>query len=153
MDVISLLELALGLGASAALYLAAIHGFVWAGRRRIEWAAQHGVTLGPKPRLPAWAEIWRRHRGDTTVIYGALFVALALAGFTIWQQLAFAGLCALVLGSLWISNASANLSLEVASPTRQAVSKAGYGCLAVADWFGYLGVLCFASVLIAQPLR
>jgi len=87
-----------------------------------------------------------------TVIYGVIFLALALAGFSLWQRIGFAGLAALVFGSFWISNSQGRIGLDVASPARRAGSSVGYWCLSVADWFGYLGVLCFGTAFLAEVL-
>jgi len=141
-----------GLFASVALYLSAISAFVWAGRRRIDWASRRGLELGPRPSFPSAAEIWRRHGVDMTLIYGAFFIVLALADFSIWQRVGIAALAALVFGSFWVANSPSPLGLEVASPARRKMSTAGYWCLSVADWFGYLGVLCFGTALLVEVL-
>jgi len=143
---------AAGLVACAALYLTTIYAFVWFGRRRIDWAASRGVALEPEPSFPSAREIWTRHSVDMTVIYGVIFLALALAGFSLWQRIGFAGLAALVFGSFWISNSQGRIGLDVASPARRAGSSVGYWCLSVADWFGYLGVLCFGTAFLAEVL-
>lgn len=85
-----------------------------------------------------------------TVIYGACFVALALAGFSIWGRLAFATLGALVFGSLWIANSPVSIELPMASRSRNIAGKIGYWSLSVADWFGYMAVLCFATGLAVE---
>ena len=139
-----------GLVACAALYLSSIYAFVWIGKRRIQWATHRGVTLGPEPTFPSVSGIWTRHSVEMTVIYGILFIALALAGFSIWQRAGIAGLAALVFGSFWIANSPNPIGLDVASPARRAASTAGYWCLAVADWFGYMGVLCFGTALLVE---
>ncbi|HET7053209.1 MAG TPA: hypothetical protein VFI09_04740 [Solirubrobacterales bacterium] len=85
-----------------------------------------------------------------TVIYGVLFVVLALIDFTIWQRLGFAALSVVVFGSLWVANSSISEGLPGVSSTRKSASSLGYWCLAVADWFGYLGVLCFGTAIIVE---
>lgn len=140
----------IGLIASGLLYLSTIYAFVWAGERRVQWAARHGLALGPAPTFPSAAEIWRRHGVEMTIIYGAFFVALALAGFPLWQRAAIAGLAALVFGSFWIANSAERIRLDVASPTRRSASSVGYWCLSVADWCGYMGVLCFGTALLVE---
>jgi hypothetical protein len=32
------------------------------------------------------------------------------------------------------------------------MSRVGYWCLSVVDWFGYMGVLCFGTAVIAELL-
>ncbi len=118
----------------------------------MEWGARHGVALGPEPKTPSLVEIWNRHSVEMTVIYGAVFVALALLDFTIWQRLGFAALGALVFGSLWISKSSATEGLPGISAGRKVAGTVGYWCLAVADWFGYFGVLCFGTAIIVEVL-
>ena len=85
-----------------------------------------------------------------TVIFGIFFVALALSGFVIWQRLGIAGLLALLFGYSAIANSPSPVALDIASPARRMASTAGYWCLAVVDWFGYLGVLCFATALLVE---
>lgn len=147
-----MLSLLVGLLASAALYLCAISAFVWVGRRRIDWASRHGLALGPRPNFPSLADLWKRHGVDMTLIYGASFVLLALADFSIWQRVGLAVLAALVFGSFWVSNSPGQIGLDVASPVRRTASTAGYWCLAVADWLGYMGVLCFGTALLVEVL-
>jgi hypothetical protein len=142
----------IGLIVCALLYLGAIAVFVRVGRRRIKWASREGVSLGPEPEFPSAAEIWTRHSVEMTVIYGVFFVALAVADFPIWQRVGIAGLAALVFGSLWIANSPTPVGLDIATPRRRVASTAGYWCLAVADWFGYMGVLCFGTSLIVEAL-
>ena len=139
-----------GLFACSALYLSAIYAFVWIGERRIKWAASHGVTLGTGPKFPSVSEIWTRHSVEMTLIYGIFFAALALAGFSIWQRVGIAALAALVFGSLWIANSPNPVGLDIGSPARRAASTAGYWCISVADWFGYMGGLCFGTALLVE---
>jgi hypothetical protein len=146
------LTLVVGFLASAILYIAAIYGFVWAGTRRMGWGARQGVALSPEPQLPSAAEIWKRHSVEMTVLYGVLFAVLALVDFTIWQRLGFAALSALVFGSLWVANSSISDGLPGVSSVRRSVSTLGYWCLAVADWFGYFGVLCFGTAIIMEMI-
>jgi hypothetical protein len=145
-----MLKSILGLLVSAALYLGAVYAFVWAGRRRIEWASRRGVLLGPAPAVPSTSELWNRHSVDMTIIYGVFFLALGIAGFSVWQRVGFAALVAIVFGSFWIANSPNRIGLEVASPVRRMASVVGYWCLSVADWFGYLCILCFATALIME---
>lgn len=148
----SMLRSLAGLIACGALYLSAIYAFVWAGRRRIEWAASQDLALGPEPTFPSAPEIWRRHSVELTVIYGIIFLALAAAGFSLGKRVGFAGLSALVFASFWIANSPGHIALDAASPARRTASTVGYWCLAVADWFGYMGMLCFATAVIAELL-
>jgi hypothetical protein len=141
-----------GLFACAVLYLGVIFAFVWAGKRRIAWASRRGESLGPEPKFPSASEIWKRHGVDMTVIYGLFFLVLAFAGFSIWQRVGIAGLAALVFGSFWIANSPGRIGLDVASRARRTASAAGYWCLSVADWFAYLGVLCFLTALVVELL-
>lgn len=147
-----MLSSVIGLILCVAFYLSAIYGFVWIGNRRIQWASDHGVTLGPRPEFPSPIEIWTRHSVEMTVIFGIFFVALGLSGFPLWQRVGIAGLIALVFGSFWISNSPTPIALDVASPARRMASTAGYWCLSVADWFGYVGVLCFGTALLLELL-
>lgn len=112
-------KVAAGLVGCAAVYLSAIYAFVWAGKRRIEWASSRGVALEPEPRFPSALEIWKRHSVDMTVIYATFFLALAIAGFPLWQRVGIAGLTAMVFGSLWIASNSAAMRLDVSSPARR----------------------------------
>lgn len=140
-----------GLLLSAGLYVLAIYGSVWAGKRRIAWALARGVQLGPEPRFPRATEIWTGHRVDMTVTYALCFTALALAGFSIWERLAFAALSALVFGWIWIANLAPN-ELPIASWKRNMTEKTMYGCLLFACVFGYMATLCFATGLVVAAL-
>lgn len=142
--------LVLGLIASALLYLVAIYAFVWTGERRMRWAAQHGIQLGPEPKFPNAAEIWKRHSVEMTVIYAVVFLLLALMDFTIGARLGFAALGALVFGSVWIANSPSDPGLPGSSAAAKRASDFGYWCLAVLDWFGYMSVLCFAAAMVAE---
>lgn len=141
-----------GLIACAVLYLGTIYAFVWAGRRRIEWGASQGLALGPEPKFPSASEIWRRHSVDMTVIYAVVFLALAATGFSLGERIGIAGLAALVFGSFWIANSPGQIGLDAASPARRVASSIAYWFLSVADWFGYMGVLCFGTALIYELL-
>jgi hypothetical protein len=147
-----MLESVVGLIACASLYLGAIWTFVWIGKRRIEWASRHGVAVGPKPQFPSVPEIWTRHSAEMTVIYGVFFLALALAGFPLWQRVGIAAFASLVFGSFWIANSPSRIALDVASPARRTASTAGYWCLSVTDWFSYMGVLCFGTAFLVELL-
>ncbi len=118
----------------------------------MRWAAQHGIQLGPEPKFPSAAEIWKRHSVEMTVIYLGVFVLLALMDFTIWARLGFAVIGALVFGSAWIANSPSDPGLPDSSPVAKRASDFGYWCLAVLDWFGYMSLLCFAAALIAELL-
>lgn len=142
-----------GLIICATLYLGAIYAFVWVGKRRIAWASSRGVALGPEPNFPSAFEIWTRHSIDMTVIYGIFFLVMGFAGFSLGQRVGLAGLVALVFGSFWVSNSPARIGLDVASPARRRASTFGYWCLSVADWFGYMGVLCFATALLVEAFK
>jgi hypothetical protein len=141
---------AVGFVASGILYLVAIYGFVWMGTRRMDWGARHGVALSPQPKCPSVSEIWSRHSVEMTVIYGALFVALALMDFTSLQRVGFAALSALVFGYWWVANSQIIEGLPGMTSGRKVASNFGYWCLAVADWFGYFGLLCFGTALVVE---
>ena len=145
-----MLKSVVGLVACVALYLSAIYAFVWAGRRRIEWASSRGVTLGPEPKVPSPSDVWTRHSVDMTIVYGIVFLALALVGIPLGQRFGFAALAAVVFGSFWVSNSPAPVVLEMASPARRAGSLVGYWALSVADWLGYMGVVCFGTSLVVE---
>lgn len=87
-----------------------------------------------------------------TVIYAILFLGLDAAGFSLGERVGIAGLAALVFGSFWIANSPGQVGLDAASPARRAASNIGYWCLSVADWLGYMGVLCFGTAVIAELL-
>ena len=143
---------ATGLVVSGVVYLLAIYGFVWAGRRRMAWGKRHGMSLSPEPKVPSVAEIWNRHSGEMTVIYGAAFVILDLMGLTLWERLGFAALGAIVFGSQWVANSPVTEGLPGVSRGRRMASNLGYWCLSVADWLGYLSVLCFSTTIVAEVL-
>lgn len=140
----------IGLTASFLLYMVAIYAFLWTGKRRMKWGEQHGVPLSPEPKFPSAAELWKRHSVEMTVIYAGVFVALALMDFTIWGRLGFAALGALVFGSIWFANSPGDLALPGSSSAANGASKLGYWCLAVLDWLGYMGVLCFGTALLVE---
>lgn len=147
-----MLTSAVGFVASGILYLVAIYGFVWIGTRRMAWGARHGVALSPEPKFPSVKEIWGRHSVEMTVIYGALFVALALMDFTMPQRVGFAALSALVFGYWWLANSRITDGLPGMASGRKVASNFGYGCLAVADWLGYFGLLCFGTAFVVDAL-
>jgi hypothetical protein len=140
--------LAAGLLAPFALYMAAIGAFVSVGSRHIQWAEEQGVALGPRPDFPSWRDIWGRHGVETTIICGVFFGVLALAGFPLWQRIGIAASLALVFGSSWISKSETWSGLVHGKSLRQRAMAAGYWCVSVIDWLGYLGVICFASSLV-----
>lgn len=144
--------LIIGLIASGLLYLATIYGFVWTGERRMRWGDQHGIQLGPEPKFPSVAEIWKRHSVEMTLIYFVVFVLLALMNFTLWARLGFAALGALVFGSIWFANSPEGVDLPGSSSVAKAGSNFGYWCLAVLDWFAYMSLLCFAAGVVVEIL-
>jgi hypothetical protein len=143
-----MLTLLIGFVASLAVYFASIYGFIWAGTRRMEWGARHGVGLSPEPTKPSIGDIWTRHSAEMTVIYGVAFIALVVFDFTIWQRLGFALLGAVTFGSLWVSSSTVTDGLPGTSSGRRLASNCGYWLLSVADWFGYFGVLCFGTSIV-----
>ena len=108
------------------------------------------MTLGPEPVSPSIGEIWARHGGDTNVIFGIFFLALAFADFPLWQRAGIAGLAALVFGSLWLVNRPQKGPISGAGSFREAGTFTGYWCLAVLDWLGYLGIICFGTAVLVE---
>lgn len=118
----------------------------------MRWGAEHGVLLGPEPKFPSAAEIWKRHSVETTAIYLGVFTALALMDFTILWRLVFAALAGLLFGSIWIENSPSDQGLPGSSVVMKRMSNFGYWCLAVFDWFAYMSVLCFAAAVVVDLL-
>ncbi len=80
----------------------------------------------------------------------ALFVLMTLFDFPLWQQAGLASALALVYGSIWFSQSEPGTAAEAAPAYVRAVSAVWYWSLAVCEWLGYLGVLCFSVALLFQ---
>ena len=106
--------------------------------------------MGPEPRLPSAVELWRRHGVDVTVIYSAFFLVLALAGIPIGVRVGGAVAIAAVFGSFWISSGPTKPGSSLSSKRSRLIASTGYWVLAFADWLGYLGIICFATALVAE---
>jgi hypothetical protein len=141
-----------GLFFSGLIYLLAIYGFLWAGERRVSWGVRHGVAMTFDPKTPSLADIWARHSVFMTGVYGAVFLAMGLMGFALWERVGFGALSALVFGSLWVANSPGPAGLPGISGLRKMGSDVGYWILAVVDWVGYLGVLCFGTAIVIEAL-
>jgi hypothetical protein len=140
----------IGLISSALLYLGVVYAFVWTGERRMRWGERHGFLLTPEPKIPTAAEIVKRRSTEMIVIYSGVFVLLGLMDFTIWARLGFAAIGAVVFGSASFANTPHDLALPGTSLVARVNSRVGYWCLAVLDWFGFFGVLCFGTALLIE---
>lgn len=144
----------LGLLASVALYLVAIYGIAWSSSRRAIAAEDRGIEVDAPLPFPTATEIVKRHSVNWAIGFALFFVALAIADFPFWQRLGIAGVLALAFGSMWLAQSEPGSSSTEGSSIRRLGSNAWYWLLAVADWFGFLSVLCFATeVLILGILR
>ena len=135
----------LGLLASVILYLSAIYGIVWSSSQRVRAAEGRGIEIDARLSFPTAAKILRRHAVEWTIGYAVFFIILAIANFPFWQRLGIAGVLAVVFGSTWLAQSEPGSAAEAAPPIRRMGSNIWYWLLAVADWLGFLSVLCFAT--------
>lgn len=141
----------LGLVGSALLYLAAIYGIEWSSLRRVRGGDGSGIAVDAPMSFPTAQEILRRHSVEWAVGFALFFVLLAIADFPLWQRLGVAGVLAIAFGSMWLSQSEPGSAAEAAPSFQRMGSNIWYWLLAVFDWLGFLGVLCFATELLVRP--
>jgi hypothetical protein len=84
--------------------------------------------------------------------FALFFIVLALFNFPLWQRLCIAGALAIVFGSTWLAQSEQGGLAEAAPRLRRMGDSIWYWFLAVGDWLGYLGILCFATELLVKAL-
>jgi hypothetical protein len=142
----------IGLLVSAVVWWVAVQGIVWSWGRRINVAADSGILTDKRLATPTVAEVMLRRSSGWTFGFLILFVLLALADFPFWQRLGIAGALAVVYGSIWLSQSDRGSAAEVSPALQRSGSDVWYWLLAVGEWLGYLGVLCFASEAVIAIL-
>jgi len=141
-----------GLLASVVVWWASVQGIVWSWRRRVNVAAEEGIVADEYLATPTVAEVMLRRSIGWTFGFLIFFVLLAVTNFPFWQRLSIAGVLAIVYGSIWLSQSDRGGAARAAPFLRRGGSDAWYWLLAVGEWLGYLGVLCFASELVIAAL-
>jgi len=136
---------------SLALYLIAIYGLVWSASRRIKDLEGSGIPVDNRWKFPSARELLDRHSVEWLVGFFALFLLLGLVDFPLWQRLGIGAMLALYFGSVWFDRSGRNTD-EGVSGARRFASNLWYWLLAVADWLGFMWILCFASALVLEVL-
>jgi len=135
-----------GLVLAFVLYMAAIYGISWTAVRRVDNA---GAQISPSsaPIRPSTREVVERHSIEWLVGFFAFYLLLGIADFPLWQQLGMGALFALWFGSVWFNQSGRNRDPGL-SAGRRFASDAWYWLIAVADWLGFMWMLCFASAVV-----
>lgn len=143
----------LGLLTSAVLYLVAIYGIVWSSSLRVNRAEDRGAVVDAQLSFPGVEEIVRRHTLEWLIGFALFFTVLALANFPLWQRLGMAGALAVAFGSMWLSQSEPGSAARELPPLRRMGSSVWYWLLAVGDWLGFLGMICFGTDLLVRILE
>jgi hypothetical protein len=141
-----------GLLASAALYLLAIYGILWSSLRRTKVAADRGIEVDAPQGFPSVMAIVRRHSVEWAVGFLLVFIILSIADFSLWEQWGIAVVLAIVFGSMWLSQSEPGGTAEETPFLLRVGSSIWYWSLAVGDWLGFLGILCFASAILVRAI-
>jgi hypothetical protein len=119
---------------------------------------KHVAKIPPLRRKPEDARVtrrevmWRhakRHTWGWAIFFLSLFMLLAFGNFPLWERLLFVFALACYYGNIRVrvkGNRAASGELALFSPTRDELWYTG---LAIAEWFGYLGLLVFAGQAMA----
>jgi len=138
--------IACGLLLAFLLYMAAIYGISWTASRRL---ANSGTQVSPSGVriVPSLKELIERHSIEWLVGFLAFYLLLGLTDFPLWQQLGMGTVFALWFGSIWFHGSGRNRDPGLGAGRRFA-SDSWYWLLAVADWLGFMWMLCFASAFL-----
>ena len=139
-----------GLLLAVALYMAAIYGITWTASRRVNNADVQAFSSGVQP-LPSFREAAERHSIEWLAGFFAFYLLLGLTDFPLWQQLGMGAVFALWFGSAWFNQSGRNRDPGLGTGHRFA-SNSWYWLLAVADWLGFMWILCFASAFLLALL-
>lgn len=115
-------------------------------------AESRGIEVDAPLSFPGAAEIARRHSLEWAIGFAIFFIILAIAAFPFWQRLGIAGVLAIAFGSMWLTQSEPGSSSEEVPPIHRLGSNAWYWLLAVADWLGFLSVLCFATEVVVRAV-
>jgi hypothetical protein len=135
-----------------ALYLAAIYGIAWSASRRISEIEGRSVPIRHRLAFPSVHEIWIRHSVEWLLGFFVFFLLLGLTEFPLWQRLGLGAVFALYFGSVWFDQSGRNTDKEVRR-YRRGASNVWYWLLAVADWLGFMWIVCFASALVIEVIQ
>lgn len=152
--------LILGFGVTLVLWLATLLALAWSWQKHREVALEVGSDVREEFRgltlsQIAWRNVLRRWWG-WTLFFTAFFFLLAVTDFPVWQQLGGAFILAAYWGIAGVQRDQAggdqdskSRRIHLFGPRRDWV---WYRCLAIAEWFCYLGLLIFMSQIIAEVL-
>jgi len=141
-----------GLLMALIMYLAAIYGMVWSASHRISEIEDRGGPVPERPTFPSVHDIWIRHSVEWLIGFFTFFLLLGVVDFPLWQRLGIGFLLALYMGSIWFDQSGRNTDKEIPKHRRGA-SNLWYWLLAVADFLGFLWILCFASALALEVIQ
>jgi hypothetical protein len=150
-------DLLIGLGIALVLWCVALLAIAWSWERHLPIAIAAGAEIDETLRQLTLAQVlWqnvRRHTLGWTAFFFIFFFLLALASFPAWQCLGIAVVLAIYYGSIrWRREAAgaAKAGSRGASLLGPSKDDVWYGCLAVAEWCGYLGLIVFGSQIVAE---
>jgi hypothetical protein len=147
----------IGLGVMLLLWLATLRTLAWSWQRHIPVAIAAGIEVDGEFRgLTSSQVIWRnvqRHTWGWTAFFFGFFLLLDIADFPTWQRLGIA----VVLSAYWgiIRVQQDEKGGQESEPRRDILfgpvkDQVWYRGLAVGEWFGYLGLIVFASQILAE---
>lgn len=145
-----------GLLIALILWITAMSGIVWSWNRHVPLVVAAGFDVKKENQHIDLARVVRRHTWGWTAFFLALFLALALSDFPLWQRVAFAAVLSVIYGLSRIKRGEAT-RLGKDEPERVAMfsvtrDRLWYRVLAIGDWAGYLIAIVFATELVAKAV-
>lgn len=138
---------------SLLLWFAAMQAITWSWGHRLDAATQRGISIdSPALGSISVTKLIRGHTIGWTIGFLVLFTILAITDFPLWQRLGIAGVLSLIYGSMWFSQSEPGGAAEAEPLIRRVGSNTWYWLLAVTEWLGYLGLLCFITDLFINVL-
>lgn len=140
------------------LWLATLFALAWSWQKHLPVAIAAGMEVNDELRhLTSSQVIWRnvqRHTWGWTAFFFGFFFLLDVADFPAWQRLGIAIVLSTYWGIIRVQRDEAQGGQE-AKPRRDILfgpmqDQVWYRGLAIGEWFGYLGLIMFASQIVAE---
>lgn len=133
-------------------WMAVMRTIAWSWNKHASVIADGGLHVAESDQRMTMARIARRHTVGWTLTLFGFFVLLGLAEFPLWQQLALAGILAVIYGTSSIKRGESEWAGRD-EPDRMALfgrvrDAIWYRALAASEWAAYLVALVFVGNLL-----
>jgi hypothetical protein len=145
---------AIGLLIALVAWMVVMRAIAWSWNKHASVIADGGLHVAESDQHMTVARIARRHTVGWTLALLGFFVLLGLAEFPLWQQLALAGILAVVYGTSSIKRGESEWAGKD-EPDRVALfgrirDAIWYRVLAASEWAAYLVGLVFVGSLLVS---